>query len=109
MLLDSSACMCVDSKASALPQPQSSLCSESRAQVTYPHVVCSAGKHEKEPFRYENVTLPKHVDWRLRDIVGPIKDQVRTAQPLLPFPVLTCKDQADLSCSAALRGMQRQW
>ena len=37
---------------------------------------CSVGKHEKGPFRYENVTIPKLVDWRQRDIVGPIKDQV---------------------------------
>ena len=37
---------------------------------------CSVGKLEKGPFRYENVTIPKLVDWRLRDIVGPIKDQV---------------------------------
>ena len=30
-----------------------------------------------EPYRYENVPVPAAVDWREKDIVGPIKDQVR--------------------------------
>ena len=36
---------------------------------------CSAGKKEKARYRYENVVAPKAVDWRTKDIVGPIKNQ----------------------------------
>lgn len=35
----------------------------------------SAGKQGKGGYRYEHVVPPKEVDWRTRDVVGPIKNQ----------------------------------
>jgi hypothetical protein len=37
--------------------------------------VHSAGKKGKGGYRYEHVVPPKEVDWRTRDVVGPIKNQ----------------------------------
>ena len=39
------------------------------------NITCRAGKHGKAPYRYENVTLPKAVDWTTKGIVGPVKNQ----------------------------------
>ncbi|CAL8465129.1 g4664 [Coccomyxa elongata] len=35
----------------------------------------SAGKKKEGPYKYENIVPPAHVDWREKDIVGPIKNQ----------------------------------
>ncbi|KAK9917802.1 hypothetical protein WJX75_008442 [Coccomyxa subellipsoidea] len=37
--------------------------------------VLTAGKKGKGGYRYEHVVPPKEVDWRTRDVVGPIKNQ----------------------------------
>ena len=44
-----------------------------RAQI--PACVRSAGKKKEGAYRYENIVPPAHVDWRAKDIVGPIKNQ----------------------------------
>ncbi len=38
-------------------------------------LTCRAGKHGEEPYRYENVTPPKSVDWTTKGVVGPVKNQ----------------------------------
>lgn len=38
-------------------------------------VLRSAGKKKEGPYRYENIVPPAHVDWREKEIVGPIKNQ----------------------------------
>ena len=34
-----------------------------------------AGKKKDHRYRYENIVPPAEVDWRTKDIVGPIKNQ----------------------------------
>ena len=38
-------------------------------------MILRAGKHGKEPYRYENITPPKAVDWTTKGTVGPVKNQ----------------------------------
>lgn len=37
--------------------------------------VCSSGKKKEGPYKYENIIPPAEVDWRTKDVVGPIKNQ----------------------------------
>ena len=36
---------------------------------------CRAGKKERQAYRYEHVQPPALVDWRPKNVIGPIKDQ----------------------------------